>query len=126
MGIHFDGLVELLNKGHITKEKVKKITPDLHTWLSNVVEQAALINFPMNAEEIFKDADKETVDLDKYYMDYFDLSRQNDRFMITPYDTTAIEDPSQCLSLLNPVVASALDIQNEYEKAFDERNESDN
>ena len=92
MGKHFDGLVEVVKK-HITREDSgSKYIPRVKDYLTKLVNRATLFEFPLQAEEIRPQFGKEEGYQD-YLADYFDLSKDNDCFFITPFNITAIEDP---------------------------------
>jgi len=92
MGKHFDGLVEVVKKHLTSEESGSAYIPRVKDYLTRLVNRATLFEFPLNAEEIRPQSDKKEGYQD-YLADYFDLSKDNGCFFITPFNITAIEDP---------------------------------
>lgn len=100
MGKHFDGLVDIVKDyiGNETIERWRELGSS-KDYLSRIVRQAKLFEFPFNSKEIFPRSEKKHAEYMRYCRDYFDISEQYGRFFITPFKVTAIEDEDSVVIL---------------------------
>jgi len=92
MGKHFDALVEFASR-HIEKGELStQFIPDVKDYLDDIVNKAALFEFPLRAEEIFPKSGKDDEEYFRYLDDYFNMSKQYGIFFVTPFPITAVED----------------------------------
>lgn len=105
MGNHFDAVIELLNWG-IQKGEKTKLIPDVHSYLTDIVERAALFQLYSKSDEVFPKPG-ENKHFDRYIADYARLSAKHGQHLIMPFELTAIED-------LNSVVFLDRKENNEY------------
>lgn len=128
MGIHFDALVNigtqnspkrgLLPSDTIVASMFNNTPIPMKTYLNRVLNQAALFDITLKAEDIkekFEAEQEELASLDKegtpknyndYLKEYHHFSTNYDKFMLMPYNVTAIEDESSVV-LLEEVVHGA-------------------
>jgi hypothetical protein len=87
MGRHFDSLVDLIKKKKLIKDS------DTRTYLKDVIDRAALFDFPLLSEELRPKMDMSEPEYVSYMEDFFETSKQYGEFFLMPFETTAIEDP---------------------------------
>jgi len=92
MGQHFDTLVEVVNKCMTENEKAPGI-PNVREYFRSLVKRFTLFEFPLDPKDIFPNSGKDKEEYGRYVWDYFSMSEKYDRFLITPFKCTAIEDP---------------------------------
>jgi len=92
MGQHFDTLVEVVNKCMGGNEKAPGM-PDVREYFRSLVRRFTLFEFPLDPKDIFPNSGKDKEEYGRYVWDYFSMSEQYDKFLITPFKFTAIEDP---------------------------------
>jgi hypothetical protein len=88
MGKHFDTLVELLNKGHITDSD----GPELYGYLCDAVKESAVFGFPLLSEEIRPQSSQDLLTYSHYVGEYVTLSQERGNLLLAPYPVTAVED----------------------------------
>jgi len=99
MGIHFDGLVEFTRR--LPPSVATPHTPSLQAYLEGLLNEAALFDLPLLAEEIFARSGKDHEEYSRYVANYFDMSRQYGTMLLTPFPKTAIEDRQSVVLLDN-------------------------
>lgn len=97
MGVHFDGLVELV-KNNIrstecaTNDMGLTAIPSIKAYLEGLITKTKLFDFPILAQNIAPKLDLEKEAYGKYIDDYLDLSSRFGRHLITPFKSVSIED----------------------------------
>ena len=98
MGKHFDTLVELVKK-HIGPEEtpwpgadgivdnVDKVQP----YLERLIQRATLFELPFGTDKIRPEMDD--AEFGRYVRDYISLSQKYRKFLLMPFELTAIENP---------------------------------
>jgi len=92
MGRHFDRLVELLNKGHINEQDRPSTFTGFYSYLCEVVESAAVFDFPLLSQHIQPELEKDRAEYTSYLRTYLDMSQEEGTFLFTPFPVTAVED----------------------------------
>lgn len=98
MGQHFDTLVDLVKSAIPEDVVVSQYHASgrqlpIRQYLSDLIRQAGLFEFPLKAQEVFPQTGKEKAEYDRYLRDYLDLSAHHSHFLAMPFRVTAIEDP---------------------------------
>jgi hypothetical protein len=92
MGKHFDDLVDLI-KQEIPQSIHSSVKLDARKYLTDIVNRFALFEFPLKKEEILPNSGMERAEYQRYLIDYFKMSQEAGKFLVTPFNHTAIEDP---------------------------------
>lgn len=98
MGKHFDTLVELVNHHIDTNEGSEHLT-SIKDYLTRLITKSVLFEFPLDSGDIRPQSGKDESEYSRYLLDYFEMSKQNGSFFLTPFNTTAVEDPTSVVIL---------------------------
>jgi hypothetical protein len=87
MGKHFDRIIDLMKKKDLINDK------PVRNYLEDILNRAALFDFPLNSEKLRPKMDMTEPEYIDYMRDFFETSRKYGSFFLMPFEATAIEDP---------------------------------
>ena len=91
MGKHFDGLVKLLNDRKSEFQRLRS-GKDSGQEIKDIIDRAHLFEFGISSNDVFAFSGKEQEEYVQCLKKFYDLSLQYQRRLLTPFETTAIED----------------------------------
>ncbi|MBT7903080.1 hypothetical protein HN587_04385 [Candidatus Woesearchaeota archaeon] len=103
MGVHFDRLVEIINKTEISKTESAAGINSVHEYLASLANRSALFDFPVDSRDLRPVLLGQGLEeFHVYLKDYLTLSAENGDFLVRPFKITALED-AQSVVILEPL-----------------------